>query len=205
MIEENENTARTDETGQEYPVGVLEGEGEEVVEEEEAGEEEAGEPAGVEAPPEARLTVAAQEAGEALRRLGERVGAGAQGLVGKVGEGLEPPGTEQAPPTDSFSDLFEGPQPYDADVYIQDLVTVPEESVMGDGPSDMSDLLEVTDEDIEARPEDFADLLEVSEEDILGIEKPPQEQAPTTALPGYRPRQVTRLLPPPTGVSQVQQ
>ena len=86
----------------------------------------------------------------------EQAGRQARALLGSIGEkiggGLE---DSTAPAGDDISDLFEGPQPEDNDVYVKDLVTVSEEDVFGDGGEDMSDLLEVDDEDImgEEEPE----------------------------------------------------
>jgi hypothetical protein len=207
MIDEQGRAMMVDDTGQAYPVGEpVEGE---TVEGEEGEEEE--EPIGqsaiptLQAPAPSRLTATAQQAGEALHQLGAQIGAGTQGLLARVGERIEPPSAEPAPPGDNISDLFEGPDPFDNDVYIKDLVSVPEEAVYGVGGQDMSDLLEVTDEDIEAREEDIADLLEVSEEDIMGNGDPSQERpAPPTIPPSYRPRRAAQVVMPPAGLARMQ-
>lgn len=86
---------------------------------------------------------AAYKAGVAAGRAGRAAG----GLLAGIGAKLE----STAPPAeDDLSDLFEGPDmSKDNDVYIDDLVAIDEEDVFGDGGSDMSDLLEVSDEDLE--------------------------------------------------------
>jgi len=85
----------------------------------------------------------------------EQAGRQARALLGSIGEKIGSGLGSPAPPGDDISDLFEGPQPEDNDVYVKDLVTVSEEDVFGDGGEDMSDLLEVDDADImgEEEPE----------------------------------------------------
>lgn len=115
---------------------------------------------------------------------GQKVGTAARGLLGGIGRRIEAP----APPGDDLSDLFEGPDmERDNDVYIKDLVTVEEEDVFGDGGEDMSDLLEVDEE------EGLEDLLHVSQEDIMGTKPKPKAQLVRTS------RQY-----PPTGLAGVQ-
>jgi len=112
----------------------------------------------------------------------ERTGRAARGLLSSIGQRIEAPG----PPDDDLSDLFEGPDmDKDNDVYIKDLVTVSEEDVFGDGGEDMSDILEVTDEDI------------MGEEDPLG-EEPSGGQAKTK----YRRTSLRRSVP--AGLSGMQ-
>jgi len=188
--EEAEEIAGTNATGQLYPEAEAP---EEAVESEEYDAALEGQPS--------RATLAAQQAGEAVRRLGERMGAGAQGLLGRVGEGMEPPPDL---PRDGLRDLFEVPDERDPDMYIDDLTEVSEEDVFGDGGSDMSDLLDVTDEDLGVGSGDMSDILEVSKEDIMGTAPPSREQQlPASIPPGYRPRSATRIALPPTGLSQL--
>jgi len=77
--------------------------------------------------------------------LGMGAGRAARGLLGGIGAKLESP----TPPDDDLRDLFEGPDmERDNDVYIEDLVTVEDEDVFGEGGADMSDILEVPEEEI---------------------------------------------------------
>ena len=113
---------------------------------------------------------------------GERIGGAARGLFGGIGSKLEEP----APPGDDLSDLFEGPDmERDNDVYIKDLVTVEEEDVFGEGGEDMSDILEVTDEDV------------MGDEDVEGYE-------PKASVPSRTVRRSSRPTPPPSGIAGVQ-
>ena len=88
--------------------------------------------------------------------LGRRAGELAGSALGGIGEAIgNPPG-----PDDDLSDLFRGPDPYDADVYCEDLVSIDEEDIFGEGGEDMSDILEVSEEDIFGEGgEDMSDLL----------------------------------------------
>lgn len=121
----------------------------------------------------AKAAMAAGRTGEAARRLLE-----------SVGSKIEAP----SPPGDDLSDLFEGPDmERDNDVYIKDLVTVEEEDVFGEGGEDMSDILEVT------------------EEDVMGEEDPIGEEVPVVARPPSRPaRHVPQRAAPPTGIAGLQ-
>jgi len=99
---------------------------------------------GEEETPERRTPVAdviAQKAAGA----GRKVGGAARGVLSGVGERI----TEPPPPGDDLSDLFEAPNmDTDNDVYVKDLVALDEEDTFGEGGADMSDILEVTEEDI---------------------------------------------------------
>ena len=145
---------------------------------EETGEE--GDLVGMEVPGEEEPSFASRAAAKA-GEAAERTGAAARRLLEGLGSKIESP----APPTDDLSDLFEGPDmDRDNDVYIKDLVTVDEEDVFGEGGEDMSDILEVTDEDV------------MGTEDWLGY----GEGKPST-LQARRP--FLRVVPPPTGLAGV--
>ena len=76
---------------------------------------------------------------------GRKVGGAARGVLSGVGERI----TEPPPPGDDLSDLFEAPNmDTDNDVYVKDLVALDEEDTFGEGGADMSDILEVSEEDI---------------------------------------------------------
>lgn len=103
-----------------------------------------------------------------LVAAGGRTGAAARALMEQIGQRLPDAG----PPGDDLSDLFEGPDmEKDNDVYIKDLVTVEEEDVFGEGGEDMSDILEVTEEDV------------MGEEDPLGSE---EVRGPVARRPTFR-------------------
>jgi len=153
---------------------------EEAPTEEEAGSEEPGEFSDAEYPEMGRPSLAERAAIKAAA-LGERAGGAARGLLAGLGSKIESP----APPTDDLSDLFEGPDmDRDNDVYIKDLVTVDEEDVFGEGGEDMSDILEVTDEDV------------MGTEDWLGYGEGKPSTPPTR-------RPFLRVVSPPTGLAGV--
>jgi len=125
---------------------------------------------------EKRRAVAARARLEAVEQAGRQ----ARALLGSIGTKLE---ESQSPAGDDLSDLFEGPNPEDNDIYIKDLVSVEEEDVMGDGDPEMRD------------------LLEVDEEAIMGEEEGPTEMHPVRKAASKYVR-VRRV--PPTGLSGLQ-
>ncbi|MBV6343496.1 hypothetical protein, partial [Candidatus Magnetobacterium casense] len=102
---------------------------------------------------------------------------------------IEGPG----PLNDDLSDLFEGPDmDRDNDVYIEDLVTVDEEDVFGDGGEDMSDLLDVPDDVLDVPASVTSDVTDVTR---LCVDRP-------CPAPGSRQvwRRPPRSAPPPGGM-----
>ena len=111
--------------------------------EEETVEEPAGEPVEEEVVEPVREDPPADT--RRLESTAERAGGALAGLLGGMAARVPEPGPPE--PGADLSDLFQGPDKYDNDVYTGDLTSVGEEDVMG-GPSDMSDLLEVDEEDV---------------------------------------------------------
>jgi len=58
---------------------------------------------------------------------------------------------------DDMGDLFKAPSPDDEDMQTDDLTSVSEEDVFGDGGEDMSDILEVTSDDIMGEDDPWGD------------------------------------------------
>lgn len=117
-----------------------------------------------------------------LESAASRAGAVTAAGLARIGR---PFAASPGPPDDDLSDLFEGPDmDQDNDVYIKDVVSVEEEDVFGEGGSDMSDILEVSDDDI------------MGEEDPLGYSSGSSTRpAPAaTGRPTYR-------RTPPTGIT----
>lgn len=91
----------------------------------------------------------AEKAGAAAERTGAAARRLLEGLGSRLAATSSPPAAQSIVPEDDLSDLFEGPDmSRDNDVYIDDLVSVDDEDVFGDGGADMSDILEVTEEDL---------------------------------------------------------
>ena len=91
--------------------------------------------------------------------------------------------TDEEPETkqDALADLFEVPQEEDNDIGMADLFEVEDQTV------DMED--------------DLSDLTQVTEEDVMGTPPPPPQKAPAPAKPRYR--RTTRRYYPPVSVGGV--
>ncbi len=108
--------------------------------------------------------------------LGEGAGRAAGGLLGGIGAKIESP----TPPGDDLSDLFEGPDmDKDNDVYIEDLVTVEDEDVFGEGGADMSDILELDEEDVLGGVDEVLSLEEQHPAPGRQVLRRPPRQAPS--------------------------
>ena len=104
---------------------------------------------------------------------GRKVGGAARGVLSGVGERI----TEPPPPGDDLSDLFEAPNmDTDNDVYVKDLVALDEEDTFGEGGADMSDILEVSEEDIMGT-EDY-----IGDESLSSTPKRPVHRAARPAV-----------------------
>lgn len=87
---------------------------------------------------------------------------------------------------DDLDDLFRAPSREDPDMRVDDIVAVSEEDVFGEGGEDMSDLLEVTDEDI------------MGEE--WGEPTPPPQPPQPKRMVVRKVRRTGKQYPPPTSI-----
>jgi len=108
-------------------------------------------------------------------------------------EAVQPPPEEEK---DELADLFEVPQPEDNDITTEHLTAVPEKE-------DLSDLFNVSEEEIMGGDSDLSDLVDVSHADVMGDDEPEPEgevmemdDAELGIVPGmaspYRKRRIPR-------------